>query len=183
MAVVQGAPIRVGDALMDRLAEAVRDGDLEGPFLRRVPTPTAASGAHAGESPGSEPRNLAFADGLDGWDLNGSFFRDSTGSHWNDYFAQAARGRGAVLAAAVPGPYGFAALEQAIFAAHYRGQAVSFRGVVRTDGVRDRAALYLRTVVDGPVGGRARAPSGNTLVLTRVGSSQDWTRHEAAALR
>jgi RNA polymerase sigma-70 factor (ECF subfamily) len=181
LAVVQGAPIRVADTLMDRLAEAVQDGDLAGPFLNRVPSPTAASGAPARESPGREPRNLAFTDGLDGWDLNGSFFRDSTGSHWHDYLAEATGDRGAVLGAAVREPYGFAALEQTIFAGDYVGQTVSFRGELRADDIEDRACLYLRIVVDGAVGGPARASSSNMQVLTQVNGGQDWARHEAAA--
>jgi len=130
-------------------------------------------------TPGYDPRNLAFAEGLDGWDLNGSFFRDSTGSHWDDYYARATEAHGAALGAAVPEPYGFAALEQTIFADNYRGQTVSFYGELRTDGIQDRACAYLRIVVDGAVGGPAQAPSSNKQVLTRVGDSQDWARHEA----
>jgi hypothetical protein len=52
-------PVRVADALMDRLAVPVTGDDLLGPFTRRTP-------ARPG-GPCSGPRNLAFADGLDGW--------------------------------------------------------------------------------------------------------------------
>jgi RNA polymerase sigma factor (sigma-70 family) len=181
LAVAHGAPIRVADTVMDRLAEPVQDGDLPGPFLDRVPFPTAYSGAHARGGPGRDPRNLAFADGLDGWDLHGTFlFHDSTGAHWDDYYAKAADDRCAVIGSAVPEPYGFAALSQAILADSYRGQTVTFRGELRARDIRDRAALYLRIGDEGAVRGPAR-PGANKQVLTPVGDSHDWTRREATA--
>ncbi|MGH3287780.1 MAG: hypothetical protein ACRDPD_24295, partial [Streptosporangiaceae bacterium] len=54
-----------------------------------------------------EPRNLAFTDGLHRWQLDGTFLRQVTGSHDQDYSCTAEDGR-AILAAAVPGPAGFA---------------------------------------------------------------------------
>lgn len=181
LAVVQGATIRVADSVMDRLAEPARADDLPGPFLGRVPFPTAYSGAYAREGPERGPRNLEFADGLDGWDLHGTFlFHDSTGSHWDDYHASAAGDHCAVLAAAVPEPYGFAALSQAILADDYRGQTVSFRGEVRVRDIQNRAALYLRMGDEGAVGGPARARASKQ-VLTQVGGSPDWTGYEATA--
>jgi hypothetical protein len=57
-------PVRVPHALMDRLAIPVTGGDLLTPFVSR--TPARPSGPRSG------PRNLAFADGLDGWVIGGS---------------------------------------------------------------------------------------------------------------
>ena len=181
LAVAHGAPIRVAGPVMDRLAESVQDGDLPGAFLDRMPFPTAYSGAHARGGPGRDPRNLAFADGLDGWDLHGSFLlHDSTGSHWDDYQAKAAADGCAVISSAVPEPFGFAALSQAILADSYRGQTVIFRGELRARDIRDRAALYLRIGDEGAVRGAAR-PGANKQVLAPVGDGRGWTRHEVTA--
>ena len=90
-------PVRVADALMDRLAVPVTGGDLAGLFASRAP---------AGPSwPRYGPRNLAFADGLDGWVIGGSSCAEVTGAHWDDYTVAAADGT-ATLSAAVPQPYG-----------------------------------------------------------------------------
>ena len=53
-----------------------------------------------------EPRNLAFADGLDGWLLGGSFTEHARDSHWRDYSCTAEHGI-AVLSSAVPQPDGY----------------------------------------------------------------------------
>ena len=62
---------------------------------------------HAGSPvrPRSGPRNLAFADGLDGWIIGGSSRAEVTGAHCGDYTVAAADGV-AALSAAVPQPYG-----------------------------------------------------------------------------
>ena len=75
LAVAQGAPIRVADALMDRLAEPAPDGDLLTPFLDRRPVPAPAARRRR------RPHNLAFTHGLHGWDLRGSFLRGPTAWH------------------------------------------------------------------------------------------------------
>jgi hypothetical protein len=93
-------PVRVADALMDRLAVAVTGDDQLGPFTRRTPArPVGPDG------PRAEPQNLAFADGLNGWITRGSSRNEVTGAHWDDYTVTAADGT-ATLAATVPHPYG-----------------------------------------------------------------------------
>jgi hypothetical protein len=62
LAAAAGAPVKVADAVMDRLAVPVQDGDLLRPLLDRVSGPVPF---RPGPRPRFEPRNLAFADGLD----------------------------------------------------------------------------------------------------------------------
>jgi len=160
LAAAAGVPVRVAGPVMDRLAVPAGGDDLLGPFLDREP----ASGrpADSGRRPRFEPRNLAFADGLDGWELRGP------GSHRPDY-SPAAEGQRAVLSSAVPEPSGEAGLIQSIFADDYRGAAVVFRAELRTEDVADRAGLYLHT---GPPPRRA---------TDTAAGSQGWTRHEVMA--
>ncbi|MGH3070630.1 MAG: hypothetical protein ACRDMI_18885, partial [Streptosporangiaceae bacterium] len=117
-----------------------------------------------------EPRNMAFTDGLDWWELAGSFL-DAGRPHWHDYFP-AADGT-AVLASAVPEPSGSAVLFQEIYADDYRGAAVTFRGQLRAAG---QAGLHLAAgrPVDPP-GAQLRDRGGSS--LTGPGSS-DWIWHE-----
>ena len=104
------------DALMDRLTVPVTGDDLAGPF---------ASRATAGPSwPRYGPRNLAFADGLDGWVIGGSSRAEVTGAHWDDYTVAAADGT-ATLSAAVPQPYGDVFVHQMWIAGEYRGATVT----------------------------------------------------------
>ena len=79
LAAAAGAPVRLADAVLDRLAVPVPGDDLLTPFLDRVPPapgparPRAAGWPLAtlpGRRPRYEPRNLDFADGLDRWDLD-----------------------------------------------------------------------------------------------------------------
>ncbi len=84
-----------------------------------------------------------FADGLDRWDLDGSFLRGAGESHGHDYSA-ATEGQSAILSAAVERPIGSAALVQTIFADDYRGATVVFRGEFRTGDGSGRAGLGLR---------------------------------------
>jgi hypothetical protein len=171
LAVAAGAPVRVADELMDRLAVPVQGEDVLAPFLLPV----------AGQPPGRpgqgwrfEPRNMAFTDGLDRWELAGSFLAAGR-PHWQDYSCTAAE-RSAVLVSAVPEPSGSAVLVQTIFADDYRGRAVTFRGQLRTTGVAGHAGLYLAagSPVDSP-GAQLRDRGGSS--LTGPGSS-DWTWHE-----
>jgi hypothetical protein len=117
---------------------------------------------------------MAFTDGLDRWELAGSFLAAGR-PHWQDYSRAAADGT-AVLASAVPEPSGFAVLFQEIYADDYRGAAVTFRGQLRTAGVAGQAGLHLAA-------GRPVDPPG-TLLRDRGGSSltgpgsSDWTWHE-----
>jgi hypothetical protein len=98
---------------------------------------------------------LAFTDGLDRWQLGGTFLRQGTGL---DYSATAEDGR-AILAAAVPEPAGFAFLAQDIEPDDYRGRTVTFRGELRTAQAGGRAGLALRAASPGrPTPPQAASP-------------------------
>jgi hypothetical protein len=171
LAVVAGAPVGVADEVMDRLAVPVQGGDVLAPFLRPAPD----------RPPGRprlrrrfEPRNMAFTDGLDYWELAGSFL-DASQSHGQDYSCTAAE-RSAVLASAVPEPSGFAALVQTIYADDYRGRTVTFRGQLRTTGVAGQAGLHLAAGRPGePPGVHLRDRGGSS--VTGPGSG-DWAWYE-----
>jgi hypothetical protein len=171
LAVAAGAPVRVADEVMDRLAVPVQGEDVHTPFL-----PQAAVRPHGrpGQGPRFEPRNMAFTDGLDWWELAGSFLAAGR-PHWQDYSCTAAD-RSAVLASAVPEPSGSAVLFQEIYADDYRGAAVTFRGQLRATGVAGQAGLHLAAgrPVDPP-GEHLRDRGGSS--LTGPGSS-DWTWHD-----
>ena len=171
LAVVAGAPVRVADAVMDRLAVPVHGEDVHAPFL--LPSAVRAPG-DPGQRQSFEPRNMAFTDGLDRWELAGSFLAAGQ-PHWQDYSRAASNGT-AMLASAVPEPAGSAVLFQEIYADDYRGRTVTFRGQLRAAGVAGQAGLQLAAgrPVDPP-GGQLRDPGGSS--LTASGSS-DWTWHE-----
>jgi hypothetical protein len=118
---------------MDRLARPFTGPDLLSQF-RSQQTSTKPSRRRF------EPRNMTYADGLDHWQLGGTFLRQGTGL---DYSATTEDGR-AILAAAVPEPAGFAFLGQEIEPDDYRGRTVSFRGELRADQTDGRAGLVLR---------------------------------------
>ena len=168
LAVAAGAPVRVADEVMDRLAVPVHGEDVHAPFL--LPSAVRPPGDH-GLSRRFEPRNMAFTDGLDRWELAGSFL-DAGRPHWQDYSRAAADGT-AVLASAVPEPAGSAVLFQEIFADDYRGRTVTFRGQLRATGLAGQAGLHLAAgrPVDPP--GEHRRDRGGSS-LTGPGSS-DWT--------
>jgi hypothetical protein len=171
LAAVAGAPVRVADAVMDRLAVPVPGEDVLAPFL-----PPAEAGTARGpiQSRRFEPRNMAFTDGLDYWELAGSFSGDGQPAG-PDYSCTAA-GPAAVLAATVPEPAGSAVLVQAIAAAGYRGRTVTFRGQLRATGIAGQAGLHL--AVSRPPEEPAGAPRlDHGSSLTAPGSS-DWTWHE-----
>ena len=182
IAITSGTPIRVADAVMDRLA-----------------VPAAASPAGAGQAgpmpertardlrldlrPRYEPRNLTFAAGLDHWVLGGSFTENALQSHWDDYEAAADHGT-AVLSAAVPQPEGFAWLAQEIFADDYRGAVVTFRGQFRIPEDAGRAGLFLRVMkprdLRGPFTAQAALADPANRIVTFEGSG-DWTTREVTA--
>jgi hypothetical protein len=182
MAAAAGAPVRVADAVLDRLAVPVPGDDLLGPFLDRVPPasyrlvrrrpPSAASVPR--KRPRFEPRNMAFADGLDRWDLDRGFLGAADEPHRQDY-SPSAEGQSAVLSAAVPQPAGSAALIQTIFADDYRGATVVFRGEIRT-AADTEGGLRLEIFAERWRWG-AREQHGVT-----VTGRSDWTRHEITAL-
>ena len=150
LAAVAGAPVRVADAVMDRLAVPVPGEDVLAPFL-----PPAEARPPGRPARRFEPRNMAFTDGLDYWELAGSFSDDGQPAG-QDYSCTAAD-QSAVLAATVPEPAGSAVLVQAIAADDYRGRTVTFRGQLRTTGIAGQAGLHL--AVAGRVGRGYQAPA------------------------
>ena len=68
LAAAAGAPVRVADAVMGRLAVPVQGGDVLAPFL---PPAAAQPPRHPGLRRRPEPRNMTFAGGLDYWELAG----------------------------------------------------------------------------------------------------------------
>ncbi len=182
LAAALGVPVRVADAMMDRLAVTVTGADLLGPFVSRTRVRRPCG-------PSARPRNLDFADGLDGWITGGRSLAEITGSHWDDYTVTVAEGA-ATLAAAVPEPYGDVALGQEFRADDYQGTTVTLRAEVRALDVAGHAELSL-DVVGQPEGGPA-APAHSPGPVQRVDrdrqehgqtitGSQDWTRYELAA--
>jgi RNA polymerase sigma factor (sigma-70 family) len=177
-------PVRVADALIDRLAIPVTGDDLLGPFESR--TPARPSGPRSG------PRNLAFADGLDGWTIGGSSRAEVTGAHWNDY-AVAVAGGAATLSAAVPQPYGDAFLGQEWLAGDYRGGTVTLRAEVRSRDVSGHAELSLDIVSQAEGSNQDRvthAPPGDQPHPVQrvrrdhqhlgesITGTRDWTRYQ-----
>ena len=161
LAAVAGAPVRVADAVMDRLAVPVPGEDMLAPFL---------SPGRPGQSRRFEPRNMAFTDGLNYWELAGSFSGDGQPAG-QDYSCTAAD-RSAILAATVPEPAGSAVLVQTIAAEDYRDTGVTFRGQLRATDIAGQAGLHLAAVA--PFGAPLRDHGSS---LTAPGSS-DWTWHE-----
>ncbi len=170
LAAVAGAPVRVADEVMDRLAVPVPGEDMLAPFL-----PPADARPPARPARRFEPRNMAFTDGLDYWELAGSFSDDGQPA-WPDYSCTAAD-QSAVLAATVPEPAGSAALVQTVYADDYRGAAVTFRGQLRTTGVAGQAGLDLAVSGPSSVSMATRPLLGHDSSPAAPGSS-DWTWHE-----
>jgi hypothetical protein len=133
---------------MDKLAVPVTGDDFLGPFASRTPAPPFG--------PRSAPRNLAFADGLDGWDIGGSSRAEATGAHWDDYTVAAAEGA-ATLSAAVPQPYGDVFLRQSWTAGDDRGAAVTLSAEVNAQDVVGHAELSLFIITKTEEPGRDQA--------------------------
>jgi RNA polymerase sigma-70 factor, ECF subfamily len=183
VAAAAGAPIRVSDAVMDRLAVPI-GSTRPGP----LPAPTAAV-LQPATRPRYEPRNMRFADGLAGWMLGGSFAEHASQSHWHDYASVAENGV-AVLSAAAPRPEGFAFLGQEMFADDYLGATVVFRGEFRLQytpatGTARQAGLFLRfgrtrdigfgRDIRGPVTEEAAlADPSNHIVAIAATSDWEW---------
>jgi RNA polymerase sigma-70 factor (ECF subfamily) len=174
LAVITGAPLAVDDPIMDRLARPVTGPDLLSQFRSQE---TVTRGLHRR----FEPRNMTFADGLDRWQLGGTFLRQGTGL---DYSATTEDGR-AILAAAVPEPAGFAFLAQEIEPDDYRGRTVTFRGELRTATADGRAGLVLRVTSPGRSAPPRSAspdpwedPANHIAFATGTGA---WTQHEVTA--
>jgi hypothetical protein len=175
LAAVAGAPVRVPDKVMDRLAVPVPGEDMLAPFRSSRDPRDARPPGRPELRRRFEPQNMAFTGGLDYWELAGSFSDDGQPAG-PDYSCTAAD-QSAVLAATVPEPAGSAVLIQTIYADDYRDRTVTFRGQLRTTDLADQAGLHL--AVSGPRDEqRAVAPlldHGSS--LTAPGSS-DWTWHE-----
>jgi hypothetical protein len=128
-----------------------------------------------------EPRNLAFTDGLDRWQLGGTFLHQGTGF---DYSATAKDGR-AILAAASPEPAGFAFLAQEIEPDDYRGRTVTFRAELRTAKADGRAGLALRAASPGqPRPPRAASPDPREDPASHIAPATGtgaWTQYEVTA--
>ena len=174
LAVITGAPLAVDDPVMDRLARPVTGPDLLSQFRSQQTSPRPLRRRF-------EPRNMAFTDGLDRWQLGGTFLRQGTGS---DYSATTEDGR-AILTAAVPEPAGFAFLAQDIEPDDYRGRTVTFRGELRTAQADGRAGLVLRVTSPGQsTPPRAASPdpwedpANHTASAPGTGA---WTQHEVTA--
>lgn len=174
LAVITGAPLAVDNPVMDRLARPIAGPDLLSQFRSQETPPRSLSR-------GLEPRNMAFTDGLDYWQLGGTFLRQGTGF---DYSATAEDGR-AILAAAVPEPSGHAFLSQEIEPDDYRGRTVTFRGELRTAQADGRAGLALRAPSPGqPAPPQATSPgpwedpANHVAFATGTGA---WTQYEVTA--
>jgi RNA polymerase sigma factor (sigma-70 family) len=174
LAVITDAPLAVDDPVMDRLARPITGPDLLSQF-RSQETPPRPSRRRF------EPRNMTYTDGLDHWQLGGTFLRQGTGL---DYSATTEDGR-AILAAAVPEPAGFAFLSQEIEPDDYRGRTVTFQGELRTAKADGRAGLVLRVTSAGQSTPPQAAspdpredPAGHIAPATGTG---EWTQYEVTA--
>jgi hypothetical protein len=169
LAAVAGAPVRVADEVMGRLAVPVPGEDMLAPFL--PPADARPPGRLARRF---EPRNMAFTDGLDYWELAGSLANDGRPAELG--YSCATADQSAALAATAGEPAGSAALVQVIYADDYRGGTVTFRGQLRAAGVAGQAGLLL--AVSGPPDG----PTGRPLLghgsSPAAPGSSDWTWHE-----
>jgi hypothetical protein len=164
---------------------------VTGPILDRLPpgrrlpdrrAPVPGTGTHA--RPRFEPRNLAFADGLDRWHL-GFEASDEPGRPGERDYTAAVEAGSAILTAAGPEAAGSATLMQTIFADDYRGVAVVFSGRIRTEGVPRWAGLRL-DIVTRPQ--RAKAEPGERGAEIRherqcvtVSGRGDWSAQEVTA--
>jgi hypothetical protein len=169
IAVTAGAPIRVPDAVLDRLGAPVAGDDLLTPFLDRAPAADRERVMH-GKRPRYEPRNMDFADGLDRWNPEVA-----------EGYVAGVEGQSATLSSALSSaasrPAASALLLQAIYAEDYRGGAVTFSGEIRTDYRTEQAGLRLLVFRYGGRSGPIREDRGVT-VSGRTG----WARHEITAL-
>jgi hypothetical protein len=170
LAAVAGAPVLVADEVMDRLAVPVPGEDVLAPFL-----PPADARPPDRPVRRFEPRNMAFTDGLDYWELAGSFSGD--GQPAGQDYSCAAADQSAALAATVQEPAGSAVLVQAIFADDYRGRTVTFGGQLRAAGITGPAGLHL--AVSGPASeSMATRPLLDHGRSAAAAGSSDWTWHE-----
>ena len=166
LAAALGAPIRVADSLMDRLALPVVGEDLVGPFERRVQARPDGAALWAAEP------------GLCGRPGRVDCRRQLTSRGHRVALGRLRGGRGngvATLAAAVPEPYGDVFLGQDFLADDHRGAMVTLRAEVRAQDVTS-AELSLYIVAADPAmpaglrTNRAMRRHGETIT-----GSADWT--------
>ena len=207
LAITTGAPIRVTDAVLDRLAVPAGTGPAGTGPAGTGPAGTGPAGnGPAGNGPAGsmpeqtardlsidqrpryEPRNLDFAAGLAHWVLGGSFTELALESHWHDYRAtvhkETADDGTATLESAVPRPEGFAYLIQEIFADDYRGRTITFRGQVRFRQATGPAGLVVRVARPGDPRGpvtaaQALADPANHVVT--LDGRDGWSGQEITA--
>jgi RNA polymerase sigma factor (sigma-70 family) len=179
VAITTGAPVRVADAVMDRLAVPAGSAPFPDPGLA-----PGVAGPPRRPRPRYQPRNMTFSEGLEGWLFGGSFTEHASQSHWQDYTCTVEHGT-AVVRSAVPQPAGFAFLGQEVFADDFRGSTVVFRGEFRVQAdTPGRAGLFLRVneghSITGPMTERSvfADPDNN---ITPIPDAGDWTRHEITA--
>jgi RNA polymerase sigma-70 factor (ECF subfamily) len=198
VAITTGAPIRVADAVMDRLAVPAGSASVPEPVLS--PDVPAGSGGTASTRstdraegprrpprrprPRYEPRNMTFSEGLEGWLFGGSFTEHASESHWHDYICAVEHGT-AVVRSAVPEPAGIAFLGQEVFADDLLGSTVVFRGEFRVQArTPGRAGLFLRVNeghdITGPMTERSvfADPDNN---ITPIPDTGDWAWQEVTA--
>jgi RNA polymerase sigma factor (sigma-70 family) len=173
VAVTAGATIRVADAVLDRLAVPM------GASTSELSPEQTVQGLSLDHRPRYEPRNMAFADGLDRWMLGGSFTEHAIESHWHDYSCAAEHGI-AVLFSAVPQPEGFALLAQEMYADDYRDAVIIFRGHVRTEDTAGRAGLcvWVRRIQDIRKRWTEEAALDNPDNHIVMADDRGWTRHQ-----
>jgi RNA polymerase sigma-70 factor (ECF subfamily) len=177
VAIATGAPVRVADAVMDRLAVPAGTTPIREPGRK----PNARPVPRRSNRPRYSPRNLTFADGLNGWRFGGSFAEHLSESHWRDYISETENGT-AAIASAVPEPAGFAMLGQEVYAEDYRDSLVTFRAEFRVTS--DRAGLFLRVNEGRPIRGplteqAAFADPDNNATI--IAPDPEWTSHEVSA--
>jgi hypothetical protein len=188
MAAAAGAPVRLADEVLDRVAVPVPGEDTLGPLLDRVPPVAQAQPGRGpfgwvvglpGKRPRFEPLNLDFAAGLDRWDLECSSRPQAPSgpTELADYAAAVDEGS-AVLSGRVGRPAGTASLVQAIFADDYRGATVVFRGEIRTEPGTEQAGLRLEIIRHWWNAGRPREDHGRTI----CGGHRAWSEYEITAL-
>jgi RNA polymerase sigma factor (sigma-70 family) len=173
VAITAGAPIRVADAVMDRLAVPMgAEGSADSPRQ-------TVRGLSLDHRPRYEPRNMTFADGLDRWMLGGSFTESAIEAHWQDYSCAAEHGI-AALSSVVPQPEGFALLAQDMYADDYRDAVVVFSGQVRTVDTAGRGGLclWVRRVRDIRTRWAEEGALGNPDNHIVMADNGDWTRYQ-----
>ena len=170
LAVAAGAPVRVADAVMDRLAVPVHGEDVHAPFL--LPSAVRPPG-HPGQrrvsSRGTWRSPTAWTDGS--W-LAASLMPAGRTGRLFLHRRRPVRDPGV----RGPEPSGSAVLFQEIYADDYRGRTVSFRGQLRTTSVAGQAGLHLAAAGPSTLPATMLRDRGGSS-LTAPGSS-DWTWHE-----